>query len=58
MWRNNGNGTFTDVTESTRTRGGLHSSMGAVGTDYNNDRAIDIVVTGWQRRSDGFREPA
>ncbi len=45
MWRNNGNGTFTDVTDST----GLsdpHSAVGAVGTDYNNDRAVDIVVAG------------
>jgi tetratricopeptide (TPR) repeat protein len=46
MWRNNGDGTFTDVTEST----GLSSpasSTGAIGTDYNNDRAVDIVATGW-----------
>jgi tetratricopeptide (TPR) repeat protein len=45
MWRNNGNGTFTDVTGAL----GLTSreaSFGAVGTDYNNDRAIDLVVTG------------
>jgi Tfp pilus assembly protein PilF len=45
MWRNNGDGTFTDVTPSV----GLSStqpSLGAVGTDYNNDRAVDLVVTG------------
>jgi tetratricopeptide (TPR) repeat protein len=45
MWRNNGNGTFTDVTESI----GLAipgSAVGAIGTDYNNDRAVDIVVAG------------
>jgi tetratricopeptide (TPR) repeat protein len=45
MWRNNGNSTFTDVTESI----GLAvpgSAAGAVGTDYNNDRAVDIVVAG------------
>ena len=45
MWRNNGNGTFTDVTEST----GLTpfgSSVASVGTDFNNDRAIDLVTTG------------
>ena len=43
LWRNNGNGTFTDVTDST----GLAasgSSVGAIGTDYNNDRAVDLVV--------------
>jgi len=46
MWRNNGDGTFTDVTDST----GLSSpaaSTAAIGTDYNNDRAVDIVTTGW-----------
>lgn len=45
MWRNNGNGTFTDVTDSV----GLAmagAAVGAIGTDYNNDRAIDIVVAG------------
>jgi tetratricopeptide (TPR) repeat protein len=45
MWRNNGNGTFTDVTDSV----GLAapgSAVGAISTDYNNDRAVDIVVAG------------
>src|SRR5579863_4033390 len=47
MWRNNGNGTFTNVTEAT----GLASvgyNEAAVGTDYNNDRAVDLVLTGTQ----------
>jgi cytochrome c-type biogenesis protein CcmH/NrfG len=47
MWRNNGNGTFTDVTDST----GLAASgsaVGAVGTDYNNDRAVDLAVASAQ----------
>jgi tetratricopeptide (TPR) repeat protein len=43
MWRNNGNGTFTDVTSSISVAGSA-SGVGAVGTDYNNDRAVDIVV--------------
>jgi tetratricopeptide (TPR) repeat protein len=45
MWRNNGNGSFTDATETV----GLTpkaASFSAIGTDYNNDRAIDLVVTG------------
>ncbi len=43
MWRNNGNGTFTDQTDVTGLAG-VHS-LGAVGSDYNNDRAVDIVVS-------------
>ncbi len=45
MWRNNGNGTFTDVTDSVGLEGDTPNHS-AVGTDYNNDRAVDIVVTG------------
>jgi len=43
MWRNNGNGTFTDVSSE---RGLDVSGVNAIGTDYNNDRAVDLVVTG------------
>ena len=45
MWRNNGNGTFTDITDATGLAGNGNSTN-AVGTDYNNDRAVDLVVTG------------
>jgi len=45
MWRNNGNGTFTDVTDVTGLRG-LVPSTAAIGTDFNNDRAVDLVTTG------------
>ena len=45
MWRNNGNGTFTDVS-SIAGLTGAGSSVSAVATDYNNDRAVDLVVTG------------
>ncbi len=44
MWRNNSNGKFTQVTEETGL--GFGSGYGAIGTDYNNDRAVDIVVAG------------
>jgi len=56
MWRNNGDGTFTDVTEQR----GLSlpaSSASAVGTDYNNDRAVDIVSTGWHGSPAIFENP-
>jgi ASPIC and UnbV/FG-GAP-like repeat len=43
MWRNNGNGTFSDV--SAETGIDLHAVTGTViGSDYNNDRAIDMIV--------------
>jgi tetratricopeptide (TPR) repeat protein len=46
MWRTNGNGTFTDVTAATGLAGSSSVAEQMVGTDYNNDRAIDIVVAG------------
>jgi tetratricopeptide (TPR) repeat protein len=46
MFRNNGDGTFTDVLFALglieRPTG---SAIAAVGTDYNNDRAVDLVLT-------------
>ncbi len=56
MWRNNANGTFTEVTDSTGLAG---SSLGvsALGTDYNNDRAVDIVLTGWGKTPTVFENP-
>jgi len=44
MWRNNGDGKFTQVTRETGLVAG--PANGAVGTDYNNDRAVDLVVAG------------
>jgi tetratricopeptide (TPR) repeat protein len=47
MFRNDGNGTFTNVTEQLGFNGlGSSGGQGAIGTDYNNDRAIDILVPG------------
>jgi len=43
MWRNNGNGTFTNVTLQTGLSG-PGSSWGATVSDINNDRAIDLVL--------------
>jgi len=45
MWRNNGNSTFTDVSEESGL--GVEASGADVAiTDFNNDRAIDFVVAG------------
>lgn len=45
LWRNNGNGTFTDVTGATGLAGD-GSGLAVVLTDFNNDRAVDLLVTG------------
>jgi len=45
LWRNNGNGTFTDWTEESGL-GGDGETVGAVLSDINNDRAVDLIVTG------------
>jgi tetratricopeptide (TPR) repeat protein len=56
MWRNNGNGTFTDVTDELAMAGG-RMSVAAVGTDYNNDRAVDLVLTGGAKSATIFENP-
>ena len=44
MWRNNGNGTFVDVANSLGLRrNGV--SLGLIGSDFNNDRAVDLIAT-------------
>jgi hypothetical protein len=45
LWRNNGNKTFTEWTEPTAL-GGSGKTAAAILTDFNNDRAVDIAVTG------------
>jgi tetratricopeptide (TPR) repeat protein len=56
MWRNNGNGSFTSVADSIGLSGNS-PSVSAVGTDYNNDRAVDLVVTGWLGGPTLFENP-
>ncbi len=45
LWRNNGNKTFTEWTEPTGL-GGAGITSAAILTDFNNDRAVDLAVTG------------
>ena len=54
MWRNNGNGTFTLVDIGLA---GNTGSIAAVGTDFNNDRAVDMVLTGGPRHVSVFENP-
>lgn len=43
LWRNNGNGTFTEVARQTGLSG-PGASWGAISSDENNDRAIDLIL--------------
>jgi hypothetical protein len=45
LWRNNGNSTFTEWTTPTGL-GGAGATRGAVLSDINNDRAVDLIVSG------------
>ena len=45
LWRNNGNKTFTEWTDPTGL-GGSGKTAAAILTDFNNDRAVDLAVTG------------
>ena len=45
LWRNNGNKTFTEWTEPTGL-GGEGPTDAVILTDFNNDRAVDLVTTG------------
>lgn len=45
LFRNNGNGTFTDVTKSAGLEG-VGYSMGVAAGDYDNDGFVDLYVTG------------
>jgi hypothetical protein len=44
LYRNNGNGTFSDVTKRAGVSGGNECSVGAAWFDYDNDRLLDLYV--------------
>jgi hypothetical protein len=46
LYRNNGDGTFTDVTESAGLKGKCYS-MGVAAADYDNDGFTDLYITGY-----------
>ncbi|MGC1185877.1 MAG: FG-GAP-like repeat-containing protein [Candidatus Acidiferrales bacterium] len=56
LWRNNGNGTFTEWTGETALAGNA-PSVAAIASDVNNDRAVDLVVTGWRKSPQVFLNP-
>jgi hypothetical protein len=48
LFRNNGDGTFTDVTQKAGLAG-VGYSMGVAAGDYDNDGFVDLYVTGFNR---------
>lgn len=48
LYRNNGNGTFTDVTEQAGIAANIYG-MAAIAADYDNDGHTDLFVTGYGR---------
>jgi len=49
LYRNNGDGTFTDVTEKAGVGGTGHYGQGVAVGDYDNDGYPDLYVTGYGR---------
>jgi tetratricopeptide (TPR) repeat protein len=56
LWRNNGNGTFTNWTEEAGL-GGEGTTVTATLSDLNNDRAVDLLVTGSGQAPTFFANP-
>lgn len=56
LWRNNGNGTFTDVSAETAL-GVEGTGAGVVTSDFNNDRAIDFVLAGGKTGASIYLNP-
>jgi len=48
LFRNNGDGTFTDVTEKAGLQG-IGYSMGVAAGDYDNDGFVDLYIAGFNR---------
>ena len=49
LYHNNGDGTFTDVTEKAGVGGAGHYGQGVAVGDFDNDGSPDLYVTGYQR---------
>src|SRR5499426_942685 len=66
LYRNNGNGSFTDITAQTGLGGGKNKTTAVVATDYNNQRDIDLLVVNYlspvqlfsNQRDGSFKEVA
>jgi tetratricopeptide (TPR) repeat protein len=56
LWRNNGNGTFTDTSSAT-VPGEVADAQVSIATDFDNDRAVDLIVTRTQGPPSLLRNP-
>lgn len=52
--RNNGNGTFTDITEASRLSADAGRTVAIVPVDFNNSRDIDIIVINYKSAAQVF----
>jgi hypothetical protein len=54
LWRNNGNGTFTNTASSANVAGFNNFTSSAAWGDFNNDGRLDIFVTNFPRDEQDF----
>ena len=54
LYRNNGDGTFAEIAEASRTTGGARRSLGAIFSDLDDDRDIDFIVVNDGSESQAF----
>jgi tetratricopeptide (TPR) repeat protein len=57
LWRNNGNSTFTDISSTTLPAVPFADSQMSIVTDFDNDRAVDLIVTHSQQSASLLRNP-
>ncbi|HYY41296.1 MAG TPA: VCBS repeat-containing protein, partial [Pyrinomonadaceae bacterium] len=50
LWRNNGNGTFTDISAAAQVAGAGAHAVAVVPTDYDNRRDVDLLVLNYGAR--------
>jgi tetratricopeptide (TPR) repeat protein len=48
LLRNNGNGSFTDITAAAKVSGGAGNAVAVVPTDYDNRRDVDLLVVNYE----------
>jgi tetratricopeptide (TPR) repeat protein len=49
LLRNNGNGSFTDITAAAKVAGGAGQAVAVVPTDYDNRRDVDLLVVNYEQ---------